>query len=117
MLYICLVCNNKFRKNTDTAWQQCPRCQGDAWWENSGYIVGTISTPVVPSWRRYEEQMRQGTPDQQLKAADNFNKERERATKADPKMAKWEKSRKDWFQKQKKGWRNKEIAKLKEKGL
>jgi predicted nucleic acid-binding Zn-ribbon protein len=116
MKYICLSCNNEFDNGGDNAWQPCPECGGDAWWEDSGYNKGTIFTPIVPSWRKYESQMRSGDGHSQLDAAEKFTYERDVAVRQSSKMAKWEKSRRAWFQKQKHNWRNKEIAKLKEKG-
>lgn len=104
MKYICLACDCKFSVNADNAWHLCPECGGDAWWEDSGYIKGTVSTPVVPSWRKYEKEMRTGTPNEQIDAMDKFISERDSAIKKDPKVAKWERSRKDWFNKQKPKW-------------
>lgn len=117
MRYICLSCGYSFKRNVDSAHQDCPQCNGDAWWEDSGYIKGTINTPVVPSWRKYETQMKSGDPHDQLKAADKFTAERDLATKTDPKMAKWERSRRASLQKQKGSWLKKELRNLKDKGL
>lgn len=100
MDYDCPSCGEHYRKKkldeTEEKWGPvCPNCK-----TRDCYI----STPVVPSWRRYEAEMRRGDPHDQLKAADKFTQEREHATKVDPKMAKWEKSRKEWFIKQKPKW-------------
>jgi DNA-directed RNA polymerase subunit RPC12/RpoP len=107
MDYICPSCGERYtKKKLDELEEKygpvCPNC-------NTRECF--ISTPVVPSWRRYEHQI--NTPE----GADKFIKEREHQVKTDPQMAKWEKSRKNWFQKQKHNWRNKEIKKLEEKGL
>lgn len=72
---------------------------------------GTPTIKFTPSWKKYESSIHL------LDGADKFNKEREHAVKTDPKAARWEKSRREWFQKQKHAWREKEMAKLKEKGL
>jgi len=73
--------------------------------------TGAPTIRFTPSWRQYEKNINQPG------AADKFEKEREFQLRTDPKSARWEKSRRDWFQKQKHDWRNKEIAKLKEQGL
>ena len=78
---------------------------------------GTPNIKYVPSWKKYETPMFMGDGHSQFDAADRFTKEREDAIHKDPKAARWEKSRREWFAKQKPAWRKKEIARLKEQGL
>lgn len=86
-------------------------------WSDSALVKGTFSTPVVPSWRKYESQMRSGDAHASFDAAEKFTQVRDHALKTDTNMAKWEKSRRESLQKDKPAWRKKEIARLKEKGL
>ena len=79
--------------------------------------IGPPNIAFTPSWKKYETPMFIGDPKKQAEAADKFNEEREHAIKTDVKAARWEKSRKEWFGKQKHNWRNNEIAKLKSQGL
>ena len=79
--------------------------------------LGSPNVLYTPSWKKYENPMFFGDPKSTTEAADKFIQEREHSIKTDAKAARWEKSRKDWFQKQKHNWRNKEMQKLKERGL
>jgi len=78
---------------------------------------GSPTIKYVPSWKKYETPMFSGDGHSQFDAAEKFTQEREKELRTDGKAARWEKSRRDWFAKQKNAWRKKEIAKLKEKGL
>ena len=33
--FICLICQKHFSKRVDSAYQPCPDCGGDSWWEGS----------------------------------------------------------------------------------
>jgi predicted nucleic acid-binding Zn-ribbon protein len=117
MEYICLACDYRFKKSGDNAWQPCPECGGDSWWEESGYNTGTVFTPFFPSWGRYEREMKTGDPHEQVKAAEMFTKTREKEVKYSPRAARWERSRKVSLQKQKGAWVKQEKAMLRKKGL
>jgi hypothetical protein len=78
---------------------------------------GSPNVAFTPSWKKYETPMFIGDLKSKEEAVDKFSQEREHAIKVDPKAARWEKSRREWFQKQKHNWRNNEIQKLKEQGL
>ena len=78
---------------------------------------GAPNIQYTPPWKVHEQGMYIGTPKEQLDSASKFNDEREHQVKTDPKAAKWEKSRRDWFAKQKHSWRQKEMQKLKEQGI
>jgi hypothetical protein len=79
--------------------------------------IGPPNVAFTPSWKKYENPMFVGDAKSTVEASDKFVAEREHAIKVDPKAARWEKSRKEWFGKQKHNWRNNEIAKLKSQGL
>jgi len=79
--------------------------------------TGTPTVRFIPNWKKYETPMMIGDGHAQLDASDKFTAEKEHQLKTDPSAARWEKSRKEWFQKQKHNWRQKEMTKLREKGL
>ena len=57
-----------------------------------------------PSWRQYEKDMRSDNPDKAVKSTDSFISERDSELKNDVKARKWEKSRRDRANKDKKVW-------------
>jgi len=78
---------------------------------------GAPNIKFIPSWKKHEVPMFAGDGHTQFDAADKFDRERDHEIKTNPQAARWEKSRKEWFAKQKHNWRQNEMAKLKEKGL
>jgi hypothetical protein len=78
---------------------------------------GAPNIKYVPPWKKYESPMWFGGANDQIKASEQFTQERDREMQKDPKAARWEKSRREWFAKQKRGWRDKELKKLREQGL
>jgi hypothetical protein len=72
---------------------------------------GAPTIKFVPSWKKYEKDLNL------FDGADKFSQERDMEIKTNPKAARWEKSRKEYYQKEKHEWRTKELAKLREQGL
>lgn len=71
-------------------------------WYNKSLLM--VYVKFSPSWKRYERQLREGTPQQQQEAAEKFTAERDHAMKTDPQARRWEESRKRYYAKQKPGW-------------
>ena len=65
----------------------------------------SIHTKFAPDWKKHEEGMHKGTPDQQAEAADKFTAERDHALKVDGSARRWEESRKESWAKDKPQWR------------
>ena len=72
---------------------------------------GAPKVKFIPSWRRYEKNINE------VGTADQFTKEREREINTNPEAARWEKSRREYYQKQKGAWLKNELRSLREKGL
>ena len=64
-----------------------------------------IHVKYTPDWKKYEEGMHKGTPDQQAEAADKFTAERDHQLKVDKSARRWEESRKESWAKDKPQWR------------
>jgi hypothetical protein len=71
-----------------------------------------LKVKFLPSWKKYEEKMHHGTPAEQREASELFTAEREKEINTSRQASSWEKGRREWFQKQKHDWRQKEIQKL-----
>lgn len=112
MNYYCPTCGEHYKKKLDKTEEKfgpvCPNC---------GVRDCFISTPVVPSWRKYEKPMKTGDGHSQFEASEKFTYERDKEIKSSPKMARWEESRKKYLFKQKGQWLKKEKEKLKKVGL
>ena len=67
--------------------------------------LGKIFIPFSPSWRQHESEMWNDDTKKSMKATDNFIDEREHEMKVDPRAARWEKSRKASWDKEKPAWR------------
>jgi hypothetical protein len=78
---------------------------------------GAPNIAFVPSWKKYETPMFIGDGHAQVNASEKFTAEREHAIRTDPKAARWEKSRVEWFNKQKHNWSKKEKERLRNEGL
>jgi hypothetical protein len=78
---------------------------------------GAPNIAFTPSWKKYETPMFIGDGHAQYEASEKFTAEREHAIKTDPKAARWEKSRVEWFHKQKHNWSKKEKERLRNEGL
>lgn len=73
--------------------------------------ASSIYTKFTPDWKRYEEAMHKGTPDQQAEAADKFTAERDHALKVDVSARHWEEGRKESWAKDKPQWRKEMMKK------
>ena len=103
MKYVCQDCKYTFIKKSSNAWQTCPYCKKlNALWENSS--KKNIFTPFAPSWRKYESGMWGEDNKTAQSQADKFLTEREHEIKTDPRAARWEKSRKERWAKDKPAW-------------
>jgi len=67
--------------------------------------MGKIFTPYSPSWKKHEKNMWHEDTKTSQEATDKFIEEREHEIKTDPKAARWEKSRKATWEKDKPAWR------------
>lgn len=65
---------------------------------------GIPYTPFNPSWKKYEKDMWNTDYKRSSKATDKFIAEREYEMRTDPKAARWEKSRKEGWAKDKPLW-------------
>lgn len=60
-----------------------------------------MKTAFTPSWKKYEEKIFKGTPQEQTEASTNFIAEREHQIKVDPQAKRWEEGRKKEVAKEK----------------
>jgi CDP-glycerol glycerophosphotransferase (TagB/SpsB family) len=63
--------------------------------------IGIPFIPYSPSWRKYEEGMHSDNAKTSIESSEKFEKERDHTIKTDPQAARWEKSRKERWQKDK----------------
>jgi len=67
--------------------------------------MGPVYVPYLPPWRQYEKDMWNDDTKKSIHATDRFIDEREHELKVDVKAARWEKSRKARWDKDKPAWR------------
>ena len=67
--------------------------------------IGSVYIPFQPPWKKYERGMWNDDKVQSMSLTDKFIDEREHEMKTDPKAARWEKSRKARWEKDKPEWR------------
>jgi hypothetical protein len=67
--------------------------------------LGSIFIPFQPTWKQHEKDMWNDDTKKSMQATDRFIDEREHEMKTDPKAARWEKSRKAYWDKHKPAWR------------
>lgn len=63
--------------------------------------IGVPFIPFSPSWRQYESGMHSDNTKTSIESSEKFEKEREHQLKNDPQAARWEKSRKESWNKDK----------------
>ena len=66
--------------------------------------IGTLHTTFSPSWKKYEEGMKNPNSKNQGEYTDKFIAEREHALKTDPQAKRWEEGRKESWAKDKPQW-------------
>lgn len=67
--------------------------------------MGSFYVPYLPPWKKYESGIWNDDAKKSISATDKFIDERDHEIKVDPKAARWEKSRKASWDKDKPAWR------------
>jgi hypothetical protein len=95
--YICPTCKKNYSHQEWSEEQEPIELQCDA----CDKTTKSFSIPFVPSWGKYEEGMHSDDKKFALDSSEKFEQEREHAMRTDPKAARWEKGRKEGWQKDK----------------
>ena len=101
--YKCPLCKKKWIHEEWSEETEIQECICDPCSEETGDFSFSIS--FSPSWKKYEKSIWHEDTKTSQESTDKFIEEREHEIKTDPKAARWEKSRKATWDKDKPAWR------------